>query len=141
MAVLGDMTVFIIMFICIAFVNFLSILSSCLGIIFSLYYYVASIYFIRRAANFAVFSSVHWLLSDFPPAKAFQSFTFTDKCLFSLFHPVTMSCHGVPFLVCGCLQPQTDAADPQSERFLTNQSNKPHIPWWTRRGHCHLDRQ
>lgn len=41
-----------------------------------------------------MFSSFHWLLSDFPLATGFQTITYTDKCLFSLFHPVTLSrCH------------------------------------------------
>lgn len=83
-------------------------------------------------------SSLRWLLSDSPLTTGV---TYTDRCLLSLFHPVTLSRHGVRLSVCGCVQPKTGAADPRQERLFADQSDKPHFSQRVRRGRCHLDRQ
>lgn len=88
----------------------------------------------KNTAITAMSKSPQWLLSDLPLATGIQTFTFPDSCFCPLFRPVTPSCHGVPVLVCGCLQPKTGTADPQQERLLTNQSHQPHIPCCTCRG-------
>lgn len=51
-----------------------------------------------------IFTSLHWLLSD-SPLICGVPLTYTDRCLLSLLHPVTLSRHGVRLLVCGCVQP------------------------------------
>lgn len=91
-----------------------------------------------KAATSAVLSSLRWLLSDSPLTSGV---TYTDRCLLSLFHPVTLSRHGVRLSVCGCVQPKTGAADPRQERLLADQSDKPHFSRRVRRGRRHLDRQ
>lgn len=59
-----------------------------------------------------LFTSLHWLLSD-PPLTTGALLAYTDRCLLSLFHPVTLSRHGVRLSVCGCVQPKTGTADPR----------------------------
>ena len=98
----------------------------------------------HKTAITAMFHSSQWPPCDFPLANAFHTSIFTDRCLFPLFHPVTLSCHGVFVSVCGCLQLKTGPADPQQERLNTNQPHKPHKPPKPHvpcRGSCHLDRQ
>lgn len=41
-----------------------------------------------------LFTSLHWLLSDSPLTTG-ALLAYTDRCLLSLFHPVTLSRHGV----------------------------------------------
>lgn len=79
-------------------------------------------------------SSLRRLLSDSPLTTGV---TYTDRCLLSLFHPVTLSRHGVRLSVCGCVQPKTGAADPRQERVLA----EPHFSQRVRRGCRHLDRE